>query len=174
LYNQIDVDGDGSIMWTEFVLAAPGLLRGICAESLSEDKTLDWIELPGDASNTFWYNKRTSATMQFKPEIIQEKEAREGPDVKEYLKKQFLRADKDNSGDLVVSEFWALLRGMLMGLSDQEIATLYARMDEDRDGDVEWNEFVLSAPTMLKEIYESRELNSASFAQVKQIMHTTN
>jgi Ca2+-binding EF-hand superfamily protein len=163
LYNKIDVDGDGTIVWTEFVLHAPEMIAEIVADEESNDDGSfdpcgDWIELPTeDGTATFFYNKRTSHTQTMKPLVLVENEDKNGPDVKDYLKKQFKRADEDGSGELDTAEFWALLKSMLLRLTDEEIAMLYAKVDGDGDGSVEWAEFVLSAPQMIKEIYSKNK-----------------
>jgi hypothetical protein len=53
------------------------------------------VELPADKGETFWFNKLTGKSQPEKPEELVAHENAFGPDVKEYMMHQFLRADED-------------------------------------------------------------------------------
>jgi Ca2+-binding EF-hand superfamily protein len=168
LWSKVDADGDGDVEWTEFMLAAPKLLVSICvakARLANKQGVVNdvegWVELPAEKGETFWFNKLTGQSRKDKPDELVEHENSFGPDVKEYMMHQFLRADEDGSGELSRDEMEQLMRNMLFGFTDDEVIELYDKIDIDDDGSVEFNEFVLHASRMIADLY-SRQ-NEPSF-----------
>ena len=82
MHEKMDEDGDGSIAWNEFVLAAPAMLRVLYEESGAQASEADWCELPAERGQTFWYNKRSGAAQVKKPRQLVESEKKAGPNVK--------------------------------------------------------------------------------------------
>jgi Ca2+-binding EF-hand superfamily protein len=159
LYAKIDSDGDG-VEWHEFVAVAPELLKQTYASSQKKKDEIDWVELPAEGGRTYWYNRLNGKSQwSIPPQALdaerKRQEANLAPGIKEFLQRKFKEADADGSGELSGAEFWNMLKSLPLGLTDGEIAELHSRIDSDRDGDVEWTEFCLQAPHMLKDICSS-------------------
>jgi Ca2+-binding EF-hand superfamily protein len=155
LHSHVDMDSDGAIDWQEFVSRAPKQLQRIYANE-EEDPGNDWCELPAaEPGKTFWYNKRTGKSQWKKPRDL----VLRGPDLKDYMKKEFGRADADGTGELDAGEFHEMLMGMtLLELTKEEVDELWGKVDGDGDGDVEWTEFMLAAPKLLVAICVAKVL----------------
>ena len=157
IHSQVDADNDGSVRWDEFVAVAPQMIRDIYAEKdETEDDADDWCELPADSAMTYWYNKRSGQAMWEKPQVVKDR----GPDIKDYLTKKFMAADKDGSGSLEMQEFFMMMKGLLLDLTAKQIHKMYNQIDVDGDGSIMWNEFVLAAPALLRGICAEADMNS--------------
>jgi hypothetical protein len=89
-------------------------------------------------------------------QIAQELEGKMEDDFRNYLRRVFDKADLNNSGTLPDEELWELVQGELnLGLSEQEYGILLKQLDVDQDGEVGWEEFVLSAPDFIKTLKEN-------------------
>ena len=67
----------------------------------------------------------------------------------EHLHQLFTQYDADGSGELSWEEFYHVLTGLNLGLSDEDIASWQERMDADGSGTVEWGEFVTHASELV-------------------------
>jgi calmodulin len=76
------------------------------------------------------------------------------PNIEDFLAESFLRADSDASGCLSHMEFWKMVKGLPLNLSNTEIFELKMKMDKDGDGGITWEEFSSIAPLALHEIYD--------------------
>jgi Ca2+-binding EF-hand superfamily protein len=75
------------------------------------------------------------------------------PSIEDFLAENFLKADADASGCLSHMEFWKMVQGLPLNLSNTEIFELKMKMDKDGDGGITWEEFSQTAPVALHEIY---------------------
>ena len=69
----------------------------------------------------------------------------------------FRDADADGNGSIDHTEFQALLEKALPGLSPGEIAMLMAEADENDDGVIEYQEFVVVATELMEAFASKRE-----------------
>lgn len=80
------------------------------------------------------------------------------------LRDMFNRADEDGSGKLNRTEFQTALRESGLGLTRQEINVLMAEVDEDDDGEIDYEEFLPVCFNVLVEIV-SKQLEDQRIPQ---------
>ena len=56
--------------------------------------------------------------------------------------KQFRIFDDNNSRSLDISEFTKAMKEQTLGLSDADIKTLFSVFDRNRDGSIDYDEFI--------------------------------
>jgi Ca2+-binding EF-hand superfamily protein len=65
----------------------------------------------------------------------------------------FENADKDGSGNLSYEEFANAFRTLSYGLTDNDIKTLIALADDNKDGKITWEEFIPIAIDSIKAFF---------------------
>jgi hypothetical protein len=80
------------------------------------------------------------------------------PGIQEYLISSFRNADTDGSGILSYDEFTRMIRQQLqLGLTEEEISQLETHAAYNPGSEVTWNDFVMIAPQLLKNIVTQNE-----------------
>jgi Ca2+-binding EF-hand superfamily protein len=159
---RVNAEGEaGTVKWNEFCIQCPKFLKDMYAKQ-EPDHTKDWCELPTAPGNgvdgmTYWYNKRT-AKSQWQEPADDQSGLCAAPTIKDYLIHEFKKADADGSGSLDKVEFWNMLRGLLVGLTDGDMRRLHKKVPSTKaDGSIEWGEFVAVAPALLRDTYLMRK-----------------
>jgi len=76
------------------------------------------------------------------------------PDLLGYIKQLFESHDKDGSGCLDTQEFWWAISSLGLGLSDADILALQSSGDLDKDGAIDWKEFVPVATSLIQDRFK--------------------
>jgi len=160
LQAKTDSDQNGTISLAEFIEAAPKYLQELSQEK-EEKSAEDWMQLEDSEGNVFYYNKRTSESQWDAPPVFiaaankaaDEQELKMSPDLRDYLTDIFQASDSDGSGNLDKEEFSQLCQTNLnLGLSEEKFEQLMAKADINADGIIKWQEFVLVAPDLIKQL----------------------
>ena len=86
----------------------------------------------------------------------------DAPSIKKHLTSIFQGADTNANGSLDKDEFFRLLKGMNLGLDDEQMDRLMARTDTNADGHVSYSEWIESAPTLLRAAYNDDAADNAA------------
>ncbi|KAB5511660.1 hypothetical protein GE09DRAFT_1047467 [Coniochaeta sp. 2T2.1] len=69
--------------------------------------------------------------------------------------------DKDHTGDITAEELGEVMRGLGLNPSDSELHDLIAEADVNKDGSIDFNEFLNMMARTVKEVDNEEELKNA-------------
>ncbi|KAA0169840.1 hypothetical protein FNF27_06863 [Cafeteria roenbergensis] len=134
LMSEADENEDGLIDYTEFVPLAVEVIETIYAKRRFDEEAA---------------HRQAEATEETEAYLLHGMPREK---LENTLRDMFNRADADGSGKLSRTEFQTALRESGLGLTRQEINVLLAEVDEDEDGEIDYEEFLPVCFNVLVEI----------------------
>ncbi|CAK8999556.1 Calmodulin-like protein 12 (Touch-induced calmodulin-related protein 3) [Durusdinium trenchii] len=135
---EADMNADGKIEYEEFIPLALQIIQGMYAKKRLEQHLSD-VDLQAE-------------------ELLVHGMSRE--ELTALVGSMFERMDEDHSGILNKQEFVAALTSMELGLTRREINAIMFQVDQDRDGNVSYREFVPFAFDLLQKMASLRLLET--------------
>lgn len=127
---EADMNADGKIEYEEFIPLALQIIQGMYAKKRLEQHLVD-VDLQAE-------------------ELLVHGMSRE--ELTALVGSMFERMDEDRSGILNKQEFVAALTSMELGLTRREINAIMFQVDQDRDGNISYREFVPFAFDLLQKM----------------------
>lgn len=135
---EADMNADGKIEYEEFIPLALQIIQGMYAKKRLEQHLVD-VDLQAE-------------------ELLVHGMSRE--ELTALVGSMFERMDEDRSGILNKQEFVAALTSMELGLTRREINAIMFQVDQDRDGNISYREFVPFAFDLLQKMASLRLLET--------------
>lgn len=135
---EADMNADGMIEYEEFIPLAMQIIQGMYAKKRLE--------------------QHMSNVDQHAEDLLVHGMSRE--ELTELVGSIFGRMDQDGSGQLCKQEFVAALTSMELGLTRREINTIMFQIDQDKDGNISYKEFVPFAFDLLQKLTSLRLLET--------------
>jgi len=135
---EADMNADGMVEYEEFIPLALQIIQGMYAKKRLEQHMQDVSQQSAD--------------------LLVHGMSRD--EFNEIVESIFRKIDTDSSGQLSKQEFVAALTSMELGLTRREINTIMFQIDQDKDGNISYSEFMPFAFDLLQKLTSMRLLET--------------